>query len=80
MSDAIAKWRIALKVRDPEAFLREHRRKKRWKDGSVLEVLFKQYPDIDELSMHRLEVVVRYLVHHKECHPSQSILENYIKI
>ena len=79
MSSAVNMWRIILKARCPKSFYLKYRRKKRWRDGSVVDALFKQYPDINKLTMNRLEMVVRYLIHHKECDSRQTVLEDYFR-
>lgn len=77
LADAIVKWKCALGVQDPESWLKEHRKKKRWVDGSAIDEALKEYPNLYELSLHRLEMVVRYFVHHPKADPSQTKLYQF---
>jgi hypothetical protein len=80
LSTAIVLWNLTLRVEKPKWFLDEMGIKKNWVSGLFIEELLKKYPNFDKLSVHRLEMVVRYLVHHPQSHPSQAVLQDYVNV
>jgi len=79
MSTAIFKWNIMLRTKNPRKWYLENRRKKWWKDVSSIYEFFEQYPYLNKLSGHRLEMIISYIVHHPQCDSGQSVLDNYLK-